>query len=108
MMVRHVFDDGCLAHSRGGQLDRGDDLSLSGPGTTGQRSEGGPGVYGVVSIGSVAIPAHRLDGHRNTVGNRTDVAVSSRRRCGESFLLAWNRHREADTGDSPVVPYPAA
>ena len=107
-MVRHVFDTGCLAHSRGGQLDRGDDLSLSGPGTSGQRSEGGPGVYGTVSIGSVAIPAHCLGGYRNTVGNWTDVAVSSRRRCGESFLLAWNRHREADTGDSPAVPHLSA
>lgn len=104
----HVFHPGCSAHSCRSELGRGHDLSLSGLGSVGQGAEGGAGVYGALSIRCAPVSSHRLDRHGDTPDDRSDVAVSARRRCWNPFLMAQNRHGEADAGCLVAVPHFAA
>lgn len=108
MRVQYVFHACYLAHSRCGQLGRRHDISVIGLGAFGEKPESSTGIYGVVSVCRAPLSSHRVGGHGDTGDDRAYVAVVSRRRCREPFLLAGNRHGEGDAGRPVAVPHPAA
>lgn len=107
-MMRHVLRLGRPSYSGCGRVDRGNDLSLTGPGASGQEPEGSAGVHGAVSVGCAAVSDRGMDGHRNSAHHRSDALDTARPQGDGTGLVAWDRDGEADSGESLAIPDVAA